>query len=511
MPVRAVMALCAGLLVGCGFAPLESVIAMFAGLVVLVWALSGTTLRQGAALGAVFGAGFFGLLVSWVGVLGIGVWIALVASQIAFMALFGLGAALLGRLPVWPLWWATLWVAVEALRSTFPLGGFPWGRLAFATVDSPLEGYARVLGTAALSGLVFALAAFCVYAWLNRARVGVVLAVAAATVAAVGSGLALPMGVAGPDADTHRVALVQGGVPGTGADGLGEQREVLDNHIRATLSYARSLRKSDTPPPEALFWPENASDIDPFVDHEAGAAIDGAVRKIGAPVLVGAVLDGADGSSPENAGIVWDPQEGAGDRYVKRHLVPFGEYVPFRGFIDSVLPYVTEEIPYDMSPGDEVGVLDLGPMTVGDMMCYDVAYNDAAYDPVEAGADVLAVQTNNATYTTTSQPEQQWQLARFRAIETGRDVVVPSTNGVSGVAAASGDVLAKSDSHGAQVLTADITTGTGVTPAVHFGQLFELVLSGVAGGCLVVAFLLRRRDRRPRTQPAPERAVETVR
>ncbi|MGH3358149.1 MAG: apolipoprotein N-acyltransferase [Nocardioidaceae bacterium] len=511
LSMRAVLALCAGLLVGCGFAPLESITAMLAGLLVLVWSLYGTTVRQGTLVGAAFGLGFFGLLVSWVGVLGIGVWCALVASQVVYLAIFGGAASALQRLPVWPIWWAATWVAVEALRSTFPLGGFPWGRLAFATVDSPLVSYARVLGTAALSGLVFALVAFVLYAWVNRARAGAVVASTGIVVAAIAVSVALPVAVAGADADTHRIALVQGGVPGTGATGLGEQREVLDNHIRATLSYARSLEQTDTPPPEAVFWPENASDIDPFRDAEAGKAIDSAVRRLGAPVLVGAVLDGDDGTSPENAGIVWDPRSGAGDRYLKRHLVPFGEYVPFRDFIDTVLPYVTDEIPYDMTPGETVGVLELGGFTVGDMMCYDVAYDDAAYDAVEAGADVLAVQTNNATYTTTNQPEQQWQLARFRAIETGRDVVVPSTNGVSGVASGSGDVLAKSDSHGAQVLSADITTGSGITPAVRYGETFELAGIAIAAGALVVALALGRRRRR-HTEPAPQqRAMESVR
>lgn len=511
LSVRAVLALCAGLLVGCGFAPLESVTAMFAGLLVLVWSMYGASIRRGAVLGAAFGLGFFGLLVSWVGVLGIGVWCALVLSQVAFLAVFGAAASLVRRLPVWPVWMAAVWVAVEAMRSAFPLGGFPWGRLAFATVGSPLESYARVLGTDALSGLVFLLAALLVYAWVNRARARIVVPGTVAVVAVIGVSMMLPTGVAKPDPDLHRIAIVQGGVPGTGADGLGEQREVLDNHIRATRAYARSLRKSDSPPPEAVFWPENASDIDPFRDAEAGAAIDRTVHKLGAPVLVGAVLDGGDGGSPENAGIVWDPKDGAGDRYVKRHLVPFGEYVPFRGFIDSVLPYVTEEIPYDMSPGDEVGVLRLGRLTIGDMMCYDVAYDDSAYDPVDDGAGVLVVQTNNATYTTTNQPQQQWQLARYRAIETGRDVIVPSTNGVSGVASGSGDVLAKSDSHSAQVLSADITTGAGITPAVRYGQTLEFVLIGVAAASVLAAGVAGRRRRRDEVPtPAPERPRETV-
>lgn len=512
LPLRLIFALCGGLLVGCGFAPLEFQPLMLCGLVIGIRVLRDASIRRGAMIGAAFGLGFFGLLVSWVGVLGIGVWVALVISQVIFLAVFGACACAVQRLPGWPLWWAALWVSIEVARSAFPLGGFPWGRLAFATVDGPLEGYARVLGTGALSGLVFLLAALLVYAWQSRTRPRVVLPSVAVVALVVGAGYVLPTGVAGPDADPQRIAVVQGGVPGTGADGLGEQREVLNNHIEATLTYADDIVQNDLAPPDAVFWPENASDIDPLRDQEAKSAIDGAAHAVGAPLLVGAVLDGDDGTSPENAGIVWDPDSGPSEEYIKRHLVPFGEYVPFRGFIDSVLPYVTEEIPYDMTPGDAVGILDLGPFVVGDMMCYDVAYDDAAYDPVNDGADVLAVQTNNATYTQTSQPDQQWQLARFRAIETGRDVIVPSTNGVSGVVDASGNVLSESDSHAAQVLETDVTTGTGLTLAVRYGSMLQYVAIAIALASLIAAFVAsrRRRPKVPEEPPVHNNAVEPV-
>src|SRR5699024_1221950 len=110
---------------------------------------------------------------------------------------------------------ALLWTGIEYLRSVIPFGGFPWGRLAFATLDSPLDSYARWVGVAAVSGVVFALAALVAYAIeKHRMRTTVVVAAVAAAVLAVGA--LLPTGLATPQ-ERIQVAVVQGGVPGTGA------------------------------------------------------------------------------------------------------------------------------------------------------------------------------------------------------------------------------------------------------------------------------------------------------
>ncbi len=112
--------------------------------------------------------------------------------------------------------------------------------------------------------------------------------------------------------------------------------------------------------PDVVFWPENASDIDPALDADAFAAIDAAVKDVGVPVLVGMVVEVDGGDMVANQGTVWDPVSGPGESYVKQNLVPFGEYVPFRSTVQRFISRL-DRIPRDFVAGDEPGVLATWP------------------------------------------------------------------------------------------------------------------------------------------------------
>jgi apolipoprotein N-acyltransferase len=302
------------------------------------------------------------------------------------------------------------------------------------------------------------------------------------------------VGLAG-SVGTVRVAAVQGGVPGTGADGLDQQREVVTNHQEATLDYAADVAAGRAAAADVVVWPENSTDIDPLADAGTRDAIQQSARAVGVPVLVGALTAGSDDEHLRNVGIVWDPQTGPGEMYVKRNLVPFGEYIPLRSLLAPMFGRL-DEIPRDFEAGDEPGVLDLGPVVVGDAMCYDVAFESAVAPTVRDGAELLVVQTNNATYLGTGQPAQQWAISRLRALESGRDLVVASTNGISGFVAADGSVLERTSSADPVVLTATVHRATGLTLAVRIGAALEWLLSGLAAVALALALRAGRRGHR---------------
>jgi apolipoprotein N-acyltransferase len=320
-----------------------------------------------------------------------------------------------------------------------------------------------------------------------------VLAVAA-TPALVAAGLPEP-----EQDRTVRLAAVQGNVPGEGMDAFSERRAVLDNHVRATLDLAERVGNGDTERPEFVLWPENSTDIDPFGDQTVYDDIQGAVDAMAVPILVGAMVDGEEPGDVLNQGIVWRPggatDGGPGERYSKTHPVPFGEYIPMRDQLATLFERL-DQIPRDMVPGTEPGVLDLAGTTIGDVICFEVAYDGLVHEVVDRGAELLVVQTNNATYMGTGQVEQQFAIARLRAVETSRYVVVVATNGVSGIIAPDGSVVERAAVKDTVVLEEDVPLRTVVTLGVRIGRWVEAALVVVAVAAVVTAVLLGLRARR---------------
>ena len=387
---------------------------------------------------------------------------------------------------------------MEALRARVPWGGFTWGRLAASQDSGPFTPWVAVAGMPALS-LVVALTGALLAAGLlalldarrlfSRGRNAVAAVSLVGAAAVVVSGLLLP----GPPraAGATRVAVVQGNVPRLGLDAFEQTRRVLRNHVGLTVELGDQVRTGTLPAPDLVIWPENTTDIDPRTDAESAFLIDGAARAVDRPILVGAVLDRTDGRV-ENAGVVWDPVSGPGERYVKRHLVPYGEYVPLRSLLEPRIGRLAL-IPRDFVPGSRPGVLRVGGVVLGDVICFEVAYDDLVRDVVRGGARLLVVQTNNATYGRTAQPAQQFAMSRLRAVETGRAVVVAATSGISGVVLPSGRVVARTAEFTPATLLEQVPLVDGRTLATRVGAWPELAISLV--GVLGVLLAVRRRRR----------------
>jgi apolipoprotein N-acyltransferase len=186
--------------------------------------------------------------------------------------------------------------------------------------------------------------------------------------------------------------------------------------------------------------------------------------------------------------------------------VPFGEYIPMRKFLAKHIKRL-DEIPRDMVPGTRYGVLELGDTTIGDVICFEVIYDDLIRTVVDRGADLLVVQTNNATYMGTGQVDQQFAIARLRALETGRYVAVAATNGISAIVDPNGEAVAQAPKRTQAVLVEDVPRLSTLTPAVRFGAWVERGM--IAVGLLAVGWslLAQRRERRPPAE-TPHTAAE---
>ena len=285
--------------------------------------------------------------------------------------------------------------------------------------------------------------------------------------------------------------MVQGGVPGTGTQVAANHRQVTRNHVEATARLVSRTSANGEKPPDFVLWPENATAVDPFRDPLAQADIQAALAAAGVPVLIGSIVDGPRADQAFNQGIVWT-SEGFTDRYTKQHLVPFGEYVPFRALAERISSRVAA-IRRDMVPGIGAVPLEVAGLAVADALCFDVAYDDVIGPQVRQGAELVTVQTSNAMFLGTAQLEQQWDISRVRAFETGRSVVVSSVNGVSGAIGPDGVVLARLPVRATGSEVVEVPLSDRRTLAVTLGAWpgRGAVALGVVG--LLVAGVVRRR------------------
>jgi len=452
--------------------------------------------RQAWLPGLAFGAGYCYLLMWWMHAVDVYAWLALSGIEALFYGLLGAAVPLLRRLPAWPVWAAVAWSAMEVLRSGWPFSGMPWGRLAFAVVDTPVApalAYVGATGVSLLLALVGSLLAALVLRDARPRRTTLVLGLL--TTAAVLLVPALAPWTSAPDSRL-RVAAVQGDVPGDGTNVLDDFRQVTDNHVRATVQLGHDIEDGTAERPDFVLWPENSTAVDPFADLQTRNGIQEASAAVGVPILVGAIVD-AGPDHVLNQGIVWDPVVGAGDRYTKKHPVPFGEYIPWRHVFGDSFGKL-DMIPRDMLSGTRQEPLRIGGTLVADAICFDVGYDDGLYEQVDHGAEMIVVQTSNAMFIHTPQIEQQFEISRVRAIEFGRAVAIASINGQTGIIGPDGSVLARVQPRTTSVLEAVVPLESTLTPGTRVGHWVGRLSGPVTVLALAVALLgYRRRGARP--------------
>jgi apolipoprotein N-acyltransferase len=460
----------------------------------------GQSIGRSALLGLLVGLGFFVPFLPWIGAeVGPVPWLILALTQAVFFVPLGAALMLVQRLPGWPVWTAAAWVAEEALRGRVPYGGFTWGRLAFSQADAPVLGLASVGGSPLVTFALALSGGLLAWAVLPRRLTARFVAVAlAAGIVAIGA--VVPAASWGGESIT--VAVVQGNVPELSLDFNDERRVITGNNAAVTRRLAADVAAGESKQPDIVVWPENSSDIDPYADAPTRRMISTAVDDINAPTLVGALVPTADGANVQNTSIVWLPAEGPEATYVKRHPMPFGEYIPFRRLARLITAAVDQQ-PRDFIAGAEVGILTMGTTEVGAVICFEVAFDNLVRDAVQAGGEILAVQTNNATFGFSPMTEQQLAMSRFRAVEHGRTVLVAALAGVSAIITPDGNVVDRAELDTQDVLLADVPLATQHTVATTVGDWPEWILVAVALGASAIGAAAARNRRSTQDEPAP--------
>jgi apolipoprotein N-acyltransferase len=469
-----------GLALCASFPPTDAWPLAVLGPALLVLALTGRSLRGSFGCALAFGLAQFVPLLSWLVNEAWYAWAGLAGAEAVIFALLAIGQRLLLRLPYWPVAVAGWWVLAEGMRDRWPYA-FPWGRLAMSQSVAPDVRWVAFGGVPLLSFLVAlagAMLARMVLAWLapgadGRSRV------AAAVAAVVTAGLVLAGGLLPADpvggAPTAQVAAIQGNVPrARNLPQLINDAQVTQNHSQATLKLAAEVKAGRLADPDLVIWPENATDQDPFQTPAIYAEISSAVSAVGKPILVGEVLN----DPRRNVGQLWVPGRGPTTTYVKRQLVPFGEYIPFRGIISSFsdLPALQ---PIDFIAGRRPVVFGVGKIRLGDVICYEVSFDNLVRSEVNAGANLLALQSNDADFEIDGQlgeTEQQTAMARIRAVESDRALVYASTTGESTIIAPDGSLIAHSGVWQQAILDARVPLVSHRTLADRVGGWPEYVI-----------------------------------
>jgi apolipoprotein N-acyltransferase len=520
--LRLLAALASGGLLAAAFPPLDLGQLALVALVPLLLAVEGARPRTAAGLGYVAGLTFFGLhllwiaqFLSWTGPVAWLAWGALSGVEAAFVAAFFALAAATRPLGAWRL--AVLpacWAVLEMVRAYHPLGGFPWGLLATSQHDAGLAlPLARVVGGFGLAAVLVAVN-LAAALWLRALATGaggprrwLALAGLPLLVAGLlGARLAVPAAPA-PDGPALDVVMVQAGLRGGRGLAQGQSTEaVFANHVRRT----ETLALTPGPPPDLVVWGEGAADADPLTDPARQAAVARAAAAARAPVLLGATTV-LDATHRATEALLFTPQGRLADRYQKRRLVPFGEFVPFGSVFGRLIPATREGVPYDKVPGRRLEPLPIDGVRVGPLICWESAYPGDARQLARDGAGLLLILTNNASFGTGAGPRQHLAAGQLRAVESGRTIVQAAVTGPSAVIEPSGATRLETGLYQDTVVRAQVVARDAETPYVRYGRGIEAALVGLAAGGLVLAGLLWRRGTAAAGRAAAQRVLEPLR
>ena len=481
-----ISALAAGAVSVLGFAPVGSFPVALVAFAWLAHLWADAAPRRAFWTGFAFGMGLFGAGVSWVYISlsqfgGMPAPLAALGTFLfcALLAAFTGGAGWLqARVPAAPAARAMLllpaaWTLFEWLRS-WVLTGFPWLSAGYAAVGWPLQGFAPVGGVFGISFLMLSLAGM--LCWGTQARKPIALA-PFVLVLACGE-LLRHVDWSEPAGEPVRVALLQGNVP--------QDMKFRPERYEQTLeTYARLVEGSGA---RLVVLPETA--LPQFYDRVGEAylgRLEAAARRNNGDVLVG--LPYRTGREYYNAviSVGTAPRQG----YRKTHLVPFGEFMPpLLGWINNLLVMPLG----DFSRGGE----DQPPLEVaGQKVAVNICYEDAFGDLIAAGAreaTLLANVSNVAWFGDSLAPAQHLQIARLRAVETGRVHLTATNTGITAAIDRDGAVLAWLPQYTEGRLEVVVQGYSGLTPYMRFadGPVLALSLALLAGGVLVARSALRR-------------------
>lgn len=374
-------------------------------------------------LWATFNAAQVGFMVT------LGSWLSLSALMALYFALFMVAYGFFPDNWMKPLLAAATWVVLEEIRA-YVITGFPWASLAHTQAyNLPFIQISSVTGAAGVTFLLVAVNA----ALARRNKIG----------KAVVAGILVPVVLFGlyrlkqvpPIGDSAflNVAILQGNI-----DQYKKWDDDYETDIRVQYETLAAVAASTRP--DLIVWPE--SSVPGWYPNEERYRewTEEIVKKTKTFNLIGAVTK--EDGKPFNSAFLFTPEALLLGRYDKRHLVPFGEYIPFGAFLGRWIPYLGQLGLF--AAGENDNVLTMGYVQMNVNICYEAIFGGMIRKSVNKGADVIINLTNDGWFLHTGAPEQHYLANIFRAIENGKPVIRAANTGISAVIDAQGREIARS-------------------------------------------------------------------
>lgn len=463
--------------------------------------------RPGVAArrGFLFGFGLFGVGVSWVYVavadytpgittiklFGLAISPEGVLVAVLFVVLLSLFITLQAYLSAklqqgLPLAWhglvfAACWMLFEWLRG-WVLTGFPWLDLGYSQILSPLAGYAPIFGVYGVSMLVV-LSAAGLWQWTQmRNRLANGMLIGLLLIWAAGWGLT-NVKWSQPTGKPITVALVQGNLPQLTKWDTSKILYRLDTYADLSRPYWGKV--------DAIIWPENALTI--FwqdAPEKYRKDLEQHVKQSGTDLVIGLPYENEKTGQYYSSLLVLGKHPGV---YNKRHLVPFGEYVPFASELRGLIKFFN--LPMSgFSPGAaHQKHLEIAGQPMAPSICYEDAFGTELLDFLPQ-ATVLINGSNNAWYGRSLAPYQHLQISRMRALETAREEIRATTTGISALVDQYGRVIKRSPEFQTYVLTGQVQPRKGATPYVRIGNWPVVSLIFLMLAVLVIRRYWHRRE-----------------
>ncbi|AKL73423.1 apolipoprotein N-acyltransferase [Actinobacteria bacterium IMCC26256] len=498
-----------GLFMACAFPPIGAWPFAIVALLPLLWVWSSASIWRAAWSGFVFGVLFFGVVLSWAWYFGAVAILPLVATQALYVAAVGSGIAAIRRLGTSsPLIVAAAWSLGEYLRGTWPLGGLAWGEVGTAMSPfTPARGLAAWAGALGVTFAVVLSQAVLLEVLLKATRRGAAVAGGEGRGAhalhshrlqshrihlGVAALLVLIFLAAGLNPPTTREvgALKIAAIQGNDLNRMLSSDEI-SNQVLTEKHF--DLAGQLTGDYDLIIFPESALMSDPEADPLLMSRIVATARRHNSFVLINAINREQEGAI-YNTNRLYAPDGSLVANYSKRHLVPFGEYVPWRSELSfiSAIDQVPEDFTAGQNNASNSGVLNLDRKKIGSLICFESVFPELARREVRDGAEALIVSTNNRSYRRSANSAQHVQSSQMRAAETGRALVQASISGISAIIDPRGHIEKRTELFKPAIIETKVPLRAGETPYVKHGPLIVEISATIL--IAAVAFgLLRRR------------------